>query len=130
MNQNIMMDPRPLYPELYHPRLIDWTGDLSRPAKHHTRTTHPTKYYFIDFGLSRKYDPADGPPREPPVLGGDKSVPEFQGPGAPCDPFPTDVYYLGNLIREDFLQARVVASPPLSVCPCGRCPTPGADDPC
>ncbi|KZT63088.1 hypothetical protein DAEQUDRAFT_815840 [Daedalea quercina L-15889] len=103
MDQNIMMNPRPLYPELYHPRLIDWTHDLSRPAKHYNRTTHPTKYYFIDFGLSRKYDPANGSPREPPILGGDKSVPEFQQSSEPCDPFPTDIYYLGNLIREDFL---------------------------
>jgi len=104
MNQNIMLDPKPLYPELYHPRVIDWTRDLSRPAKYHTRTTHPTQYYFIDFGLSRRYDPADGPPREAPILGGDKSVPEFRRTKEPCDPFPTDIYYLGNLVREDFLQ--------------------------
>ncbi|KAH9931537.1 uncharacterized protein B0H18DRAFT_989848 [Fomitopsis serialis] len=104
MNQNIMLDPKPLYPEPYHPRVIDWTRDLSRPAKHHTRTTHPTQYYLIDFGLSRRYDPADGPPREAPILGGDKSVPEFRNAKEPCDPFPTDIYYLGNLVREDFLQ--------------------------
>ncbi|KAI0725479.1 hypothetical protein C8Q72DRAFT_999472 [Fomitopsis betulina] len=104
MNQNIMMDPKPMYPELYHPRVIEWCPDLSHPAKHHTRTTHPTKYYFIDFGISRKYNPADLPPREPPIFGGDRSVPEFNDSDEPCDPFPTDIYYVGNLVREDFLQ--------------------------
>ncbi|CCM03897.1 uncharacterized protein FIBRA_06048 [Fibroporia radiculosa] len=104
MNLNIMMDPRPLFPEMYHPRLIDWSRDLTHPAKHHTRTARPTKYYFIDFGLSRRYDPASGPPREVPIHGGDRSVPEFRNSNEPVDPFPTDVYYVGNLIREDFLQ--------------------------
>jgi len=34
-------------------------------------------------------------------------VPEFHKSSDACNPFPTDVYYLGNLIRKDFLQARV-----------------------
>ncbi|KAL1945818.1 hypothetical protein VTO73DRAFT_1820 [Trametes versicolor] len=66
------------------------------------------KYYFIDFGLSRRYDPMDGPPREHPIRGGDKSVPEFQPgvwKGELLDPFPTDIYYLGNLIRMDIMKA-------------------------
>jgi len=42
---------------------------------------------------------------EYPIMGGDKSVPEFRtGGGEACNPFPTDVYYLGNMIREHFLQ--------------------------
>lgn len=110
MNLNIMMDPKPLFPEMFHPRVIDWSRDLQRPAKHFARTTHPTKYYFIDFGLSRKYDPDGGPPREPPIYGGDKSVPEFRRSPEPCDPFPTDIYYIGNLIREDFLQVIYAAA--------------------
>ena len=100
---NIMYDPQPMYPKLFHP-IEPWKSrDYKGAPKHSTRTMSPVRYYFIDFGLSRKYDPADGPPREPPVLGGDKSVPEFQGPGSPCDPFPTDVYYLGNVIKTVFL---------------------------
>ncbi|KAI0786629.1 hypothetical protein C8Q75DRAFT_808160 [Abortiporus biennis] len=47
-------------------------------AKHYTRTAHPTKYYIIDFGLSRQYDPRNGPPLELPIPGGDKSVQEFK----------------------------------------------------
>lgn len=106
MDLNIMMDPRPTFPRLYHPvdtrRNYNWEGT----AKYHTRTARPTKYFLVDFGLSRKYNPEDGEPMELPILGGDKTVPEFQGSGKfkPSNPFPTDIYYIGNLIREDFLQ--------------------------
>jgi len=112
MTLNIMMDPRPLYPEMYHPVRTDrkWTftayAKPSEAAKHYTRTERPTKYFLTDFGLSRKYNSEDGPARELPILGGDKSAPEFQGEGydQPADPFATDVYYIGNVVREDFLQ--------------------------
>jgi hypothetical protein len=73
-------------------------------AKAHTRTWRPPRYLLIDFGLSRQYDPAKGPPLEKPLRGGDKSAPEHRDMETPCDPFPTDVYYLGNLVREDFIQ--------------------------
>ncbi|KAI0073860.1 hypothetical protein K474DRAFT_1666066 [Panus rudis PR-1116 ss-1] len=111
MTLNIMMDPRPTFPHGYHPRRMRRTIDYKGRAKYYTRTARPTKYYYIDFGLSRRYNPKDGPPREHPILGGDKSVPEFQfAPGEPVrpvDPFPTDVYYLGNMIREEYLKKKV-----------------------
>ena len=101
---NVMMDGA-MYPHSWHPRIDDLDRfDLSVPAKHFTRSECPPKYYFIDFGLSRRYDPKDGPPLEPIIRGGDKSVPEFQNSNAPCNPFPTDIYYLGNFIREEVLQ--------------------------
>jgi len=78
--------------------------DYKGTANHYTRTARPSKYFFIDFGISRKYKPEDGPPRELPIEGGDRTVPEFKTATGPVDPFPTDIYYLGNLIREDFLQ--------------------------
>ena len=101
------MDADALYPKGFHP--VQTAADSSG-----TRLAHPkrrrdvggVRYYFIDFGISRKYDPADLPPREPPIFGGDRSVPEFNKSDEPCDPFPTDIYYVGNLIREDFLQVR------------------------
>ncbi|KAF8870843.1 kinase-like domain-containing protein [Infundibulicybe gibba] len=83
---NIMMDAEPI-------------GSVS----HFTRTQRPVKYYFIDFGISRHYEPSEVPPLEDPIWGGDKTVPEFQFSDGPCDPFPTDIYYLGNLIRTEFL---------------------------
>ncbi|KAJ7690338.1 hypothetical protein B0H17DRAFT_1134368 [Mycena rosella] len=60
------------------------------------------RYYIIDFGLSRRYDPAlNGPPREEVILGGDKSPPERRNNW--CNPSPTDIYYLGNVLKEEFL---------------------------
>ncbi|KAF9803611.1 hypothetical protein IEO21_09627 [Rhodonia placenta] len=99
-----VFEGRPLYPKLYHPQQIDYSLDVQTLAPYHTRTARPTRYYFIDFGLSRRYESKDGHPREYPIWGGDKTVPEFHRSNDACDPFPTDIYYLGNMIREDFLQ--------------------------
>ena len=105
MNLNIMMDTR-MYPEMFHPVLLGMSLDWKGSAKHYTRTKRPTKYYIIDFGLSERFNPEDGPPSVWPIEGGDRTVPEFQDKAAwkNHNPFPTDVYYIGNLVREDFLQ--------------------------
>jgi hypothetical protein len=104
MNLNIMMDAAPLYPIPYHPSRVNWKRDLSGSARALTRTQHPVKYYFVDFGISRRYEAETGVPLEEQILGGDKSAPEFQKSLEPCNPFPTDVYYLGNAIRTNFLE--------------------------
>ncbi|KIJ18443.1 hypothetical protein PAXINDRAFT_97248 [Paxillus involutus ATCC 200175] len=103
---NLMFDPRNLYPDSFHPMEISLKRDYTGPAKHLTRTQRPPKYYLIDFGLSRRYDPSDTNPKEEPVFGGDKEVPEFQDSIEPCNPFPTDVFYIGNAIRNDFIQTK------------------------
>lgn len=104
-----MMDAKSMFPAMWHPSAQSMNYDYSGTAKHFTRTERPPKYYYIDFGLSRKYDPEDGPPQELPILGGDKSVPEFQGEGydKPADPFKTDIYYLGNIMRTQFVGVRL-----------------------
>ena len=101
-----MFDPSDMYPESFHPAEIDRSRDFRRKAKWYPRTRRLTKYLFIDFGLSRRYDPANGPPLDRPYRGGDKSAPEHQDMTTHCNPFPTDVYYLGNLIREHFMQVQ------------------------
>jgi len=78
--------------------------DFRRKAKGYSRTRRPTRYHLIDFGHSRFYDPANGPPLDQPLPGGDKSAPEHRDGKTPCNPFPTDVYYLGNLVRKDYMQ--------------------------
>lgn len=98
-----MMDPTPLYPNLYHPVKIDRTRDLSHFAQRFTRTEHPPRYYFVDFGISTRYEAGDRPVLEDIIIPGDKSVPEHQGDSETCDPFLTDIYLLGNTIREGFL---------------------------
>ncbi|KAJ3481137.1 hypothetical protein NLI96_g7863 [Meripilus lineatus] len=99
---NIMMDPRPTFPEMFHPAVVSRSRDFKSFAKFHTRTARPTKYLFIDFGNSEKFEP--GQERKVyPLRGGDKSVPEFRQ-GGDIDPFPADVYCIGNLIRRQFLE--------------------------
>jgi len=102
---NVLMDGS-MYPDGWHPCDSDQMRDNPRVrAKYFSRTERPPKYFFIDFGLSRRYDPKDKAPLELPIRGGDKSVPEFQhNVHLPCNPFPTDIYYVGNLIREGVLK--------------------------
>ncbi|KAJ3475558.1 hypothetical protein NLI96_g11761 [Meripilus lineatus] len=100
-----MMDPRPTFPEMFHPGRTSRSQDVQSDAKFHTRTARPTKYFFIDFGLSSKFEP--GQDRKVMAnCGGDRTVPEFiwHGVKREYDPFPIDVYYLGNLVREQFLE--------------------------
>ncbi|KAH9960991.1 kinase-like domain-containing protein [Lactifluus volemus] len=103
-SENIMLDPSRVYPQSFHPVDIWRRKDFRGNAKKHTRTRYPPRYFLIDLGLSRLYDPANGPPLDQPLRGGDKSAPEHQDLTTPCNPFPTDVYYLGNLVREKFIQ--------------------------
>ncbi|KAJ7144700.1 kinase-like domain-containing protein [Mycena filopes] len=101
---NIMMDASNMYPGGFHFQHPELAPDFySGRAKHYTRTQRPPKYYLIDFGLSRVYpSKTDPPPLEPVIHGGDRTPPEFRNNNK-CNPFPTDVYYLGNMIRTGFL---------------------------
>jgi hypothetical protein len=101
---NIMMDARGLYPEGWHFTHHDRTEELKPLTKHFTRTERPPKYYWIDFGVSATYDRSK--PTEDAIWGGgDKTAPEHQTRDIvkTADPFPTDIYYLGNLIQEHFI---------------------------
>ncbi|KAJ6502065.1 kinase-like domain-containing protein [Mycena sanguinolenta] len=101
---NLMMDGAALYREPFHPIRQDRKRDFSGKIRASlTRTQHPVKYYLTDFGLSRRYKPEERPPLELPIRGADKTAPEMMV-NDPCDPFPTDVYYLGNLIKTEFLE--------------------------
>lgn len=101
-----MMDATPMYPEGFHPALTWKDRDNKKLAKYYTRTERPPRYYLVDFGLSRRYKPENMPkPLEPIILGGDKSPPEhLTEEMADCDPFPTDIYYLGNMLRREFIE--------------------------
>lgn len=108
-----MMDAIPLFDEARHPvkpsMKLDFSGPVKKPR---SRTLRPVRYYYIDFGHARRYDPKDGPPREFVGIGdgygGDGTVPEFQTTNEFCDPFPVDVYRVGNLIREFFTEVSCV----------------------
>jgi hypothetical protein len=112
---NIMLDPSNMYPESFHPVRISRSKDFRHKAKAYSRTRRPTRYLLIDFGLSRYYDPANGPPLDKPLRGGDKSAPEHQDGKTLCNPFPTDVYYLGNVVRGYLMKVRLCLFRPETV---------------
>ncbi|KAJ3846558.1 hypothetical protein EV368DRAFT_88825 [Lentinula lateritia] len=76
----------------------DWSGR----ALHFSRTRCPPRYYLIDFGCSRMYDPSQPRPLEYSLKSGGYIPPEGLA-DIPCDPFATDVFFLGNLMRTSFL---------------------------
>ncbi|TFK74313.1 hypothetical protein BDN72DRAFT_81236 [Pluteus cervinus] len=108
---NLMMDGEQMFPEGWN----HFSGDITPRGEKHTtfftRTQRPPKYYIIDFGLSRQYDPSDTNPLEKPIIGGDKTVPEFQTDKELFNPFHTDIYYMGNLIRRYIMEGEGYFSP-------------------
>jgi hypothetical protein len=111
-----MFDPAPMYPDMYHPVKINKRVDFSGTAKHFTRTEHPPRYYLIDFGTSSRYEPDQLPVTEPVIVGGDYTCPEQQGDKRDklWDPFHTDIYFIGNLVREEFIEVGIPNSSGLS----------------
>ena len=98
-----MLDPSEMYPDGFHPVKIDRSRNFKGTAKAYTRTQRPPIYYFIDLGLSRQYTSRNV--TDEALRGGDKSAPEHKS-GRRCNPFHTDVYYIGNLVREEFINVR------------------------
>lgn len=99
-----MMDASPLYESPPHPWDADMRRDWKGEAQASTRTLHPVKYFFIDYGLSRRYTAAECPPSEEIIMGGAKDAPEFLSGQTHADPFPTDVWYLGEMIKSEFFE--------------------------
>jgi hypothetical protein len=95
-----MFDASRMYPNGFHPVKIDRNKNFQGTAETYTRTQRPPIYYFIDFGLSRQYASRDA--LDEPVRGGDKSAPEHRSRRR-CNPFQTDIYYIGNLVRQEFM---------------------------
>lgn len=101
-----MMEWKDMFPKGFHPQKDLCTKDGNRSAPFFTRTQQPTRYIIIDFGMSSRYDPSDVSPHEVSLIGGDKTVPEFLKGQPYHDPYKTDIYYVGNLIRTEFMQVR------------------------
>jgi hypothetical protein len=92
-----------MYPNGFHPVKIDRNRNFKGAAKAYTRTQRPPVYYFIDFGLSRQYSSRHV--LDEPIRGGDKTAPEHRLKKR-CNPFSTDIYYIGNLVRQVFMKVR------------------------
>lgn len=96
------MDASHLFPKGHHPVRLDYTADAVFDAPHLTRSDNPVKYYFVDFGLSSHFK-SDDSPLVLGTKGRDKEPPELSD-RQPYDPFPLDIFILGNLYLKGFLE--------------------------
>lgn len=103
-----MMDGRPLYPKGFHP---SWKGRLpdnvAKDAPHILRREAGTvKYYIVDFGESSYFPDPNVRRRVRGKTAADREVPELSAIKS-YDPFPVDVFTLGNVYKRNFLQVNV-----------------------
>ncbi|KAI9063420.1 hypothetical protein FKP32DRAFT_1572126 [Trametes sanguinea] len=101
--QNVMMDASAIFPEGCHPISNDFLPDFSDLAPRLPRSAGRISYYLIDFGISSRFAHDDSPKVVLGRHGLDGSVPELSD-DAPYDPFKTDVYIAGSLLRQLFLE--------------------------
>ena len=95
-----MIEYEKMFPEGYHPNMVFRKPDLSGRAKSYTRTQRPSKYFIIDFGMSRRYESDNDSPQELTVT--DKGV-------LSQNPFQVDVHLAGELVRQTFLDVSQVS---------------------
>ena len=97
-----MLDPSGMYPNEFHSVQINRNTGFKGNLRRYNQTQRPPRYYLTDFSLSRKYPSRDT--LDEPLLG-EMSAPEHQHKRR-CNPFHTDIYHLGNLVRESFMKVR------------------------
>lgn len=98
-----MMDGTAMYPEGFHPMAELTLPDISGPAPVLHRVDVPVKYHFIDFGISTRFAPDQASRLVTGTHGLDDEVPELSNT-VPYDPFKTDVFIVGNLFKQHFMQ--------------------------
>ena len=105
-----MFDPSGISPRGSHDPQINQRCAFRTKAKRFKRTQR-SRYYLLISGLSRHYTSRED--LEEPLFNGDghDPVPENQGE-TPCNPFHTDIYHLGNLVRHEFMQVRLAMLTP------------------
>ncbi|KAF8069063.1 hypothetical protein FPV67DRAFT_1490958 [Lyophyllum atratum] len=108
---NLMMDASELIPEGFHfLRSRTYDGVNAWSEWRERGSCKSLSYYFIDFGLSRRYS-ANTNIRDVGIWGQNKSFPE-RSSTIPYDPFKTDIYQLGNFILELSMKiGKVMARP-------------------
>ena len=98
-----MYDASRMYPNGFHPVKLNRNKNFKGTAKAYTRTQRSPVYYLTDCSLSRQYTSRDA--TDDPWRRGDRSAPEHRSKMR-SDPFQTDIYYIGNLVRNEFIEVR------------------------
>ncbi|KAL5536309.1 hypothetical protein ACEPAF_130 [Sanghuangporus sanghuang] len=99
-DMNIMFDGAGMFPNGFHASVwnLDERGVPTRPRR---RSDVPSvRYYFTDFGLSSRFQVGEEH-LVTGVNGLDREVPELL-PLNRYDPFPVDVFILGNVFKRNF----------------------------
>ncbi|VDB95698.1 unnamed protein product [Peniophora sp. CBMAI 1063] len=108
---NIMYDASPMYPEGFHAIDTDRSRNWERKTKSFTRTQRPVCYVLIDFGTSVRIEEGDSglvyPAHGRDYCSAPEHRPERVSNQVPHDPFPADIYYLGNFIKTEFVEGRL-----------------------
>lgn len=100
-----MMDVTAMNPSGYHPLHWRMLPDTVTPAPTLPRSSVPVTYYLIDFGISTRFSPDDPSKLVVGTKGLETTVPELSTT-VPYNPFKTDIYILGALFRQEFLDVR------------------------
>lgn len=96
-----MFDAAGMFPKGFHASVwnLDEHGKPTVPRRRRDVTS--VKYYFTDFGLSSRF--LEGEPHVASGMDGlDEEVPELL-PYNRYDPFPVDVFILGNVFKRNFI---------------------------
>ncbi len=100
--ENIMSSRSKAYPNRFLPAKIGRNITFKGAVKAYTKMRPPPRYYFVGLELSVQYSSRDT--IDEPWRRGDTSAPEHQS-GGWCNPFQTDIYYIGNLVSQEFVEA-------------------------
>lgn len=101
-SENIMMDASALFPHGHHPVRRSATPDGIYVAHPLSRIDHPVKYYFIDFGISTRFELGE-PTLVVGAKGRDKELPELSR-DVKYNAMQADIFILGNMYKKDLLK--------------------------
>lgn len=87
-----------------HSTYTGYSEDMRTTYKALPRCMCSFKYYFIDFGISTRFE-GPGPHLVTGTIGRDPTAPEMSDT-VPYDPFKLDIYYLGNHFLEQYVRVR------------------------
>ena len=100
------MNSDAMFPEGFHPIMLEHTPDGSRVAEYMSRTVAGVKYYFVDFGISSYHPDTAHPCLVTGSAGRDQDPPELSDK-MPYDPFKLDIFIIGNMLKREFCQVGV-----------------------
>ena len=98
------MDASSLYPQGFHPIHLNYLpNQVLKPAPTLSRRDIPVNYYYVDFGISTWFREETSDKLVVGRDGLDQDVPELSD-DVPYDPFKVDIFVLGNLFRNEFIE--------------------------